>query len=140
MITELIVAATLLGYTPLSVPNHEVHSDHIVILDTIGGSVMPFADQFVKWEAENKALKIKGICGSACTMALANPWVCAMPKAIFGFHQARRYNPVTGELGEPSEGSNRLLWAHYSVKVKAIVKELTPEMRYFKGTDLIPPC
>lgn len=140
MITELIVAATLLGHTPLRVPNHEVHSDHIVILDTTGGVLMPFADQFVKWEAQGKALKIKGICGSACTLALGNPWVCAMPRAIFGFHQARSWNRETGELGEPSEQANKILWAHYSVKVKAIVKDLTPEMRYFKGTDLIPPC
>jgi hypothetical protein len=141
MITELIVAATLLGHTPLSVPNYEVNpSGHIVILETTGGLFKSFAAQFDDWQAQGKTLIIKSWCISACTMALSNPRACAMPKAYFGFHQARMYNWQTGELGEPAHEVNHLLWTRYPAKVRATVKELTAEVKYFKGTDLIPPC
>ena len=33
-----------------------------------------------------------------------------------------------------------MLWARYPDKVKATIKELTPEFKWFRGIDLLPAC
>jgi hypothetical protein len=140
MITELAVAV-LLGYTPLDVPNHEINfRGEVVIYDTAGGRLNGFNPYFRQWKDEGRTLIIYGMCSSACTLALGNPKACAMPKAVFGFHQARHWNRETGELGGTAVLATEFMWSHYSEKVKAVIKRLTPDMQYFKGTDLLPSC
>ena len=145
MIAELVVAAALgwtpLGYIPNGQPNYqETPAGDIIILKTEGGLFRDFAAIFDNWNSLGKRLIITSDCLSACTLALGNPKACAMPKAIFGFHQARFYNPKTREIGGPNEDVNRQLWERYPTKVKVTIKELTPELKYVMGTDLLPPC
>jgi hypothetical protein len=140
MIIELIVAAAF-WHVPLVIPNYEeTPAGDIIILGTNGGYFNSFASIFDHWQEKGKRLIITGPCLSACTIALGNPKACAMPEAYFGFHQSRRYNNKTKEFIGTSEEVNRLLWERYPAKVRATIKELTPELKYVKGTDLLPPC
>lgn len=141
MIAELLAVAVVLGYTPLDVPNHEINfRGEVVIYNTGGGRIGSFSSKFKTWLAEGRTLIIYGECSSACTLALGNPKACAMPKAIFGFHQARHWNRETDKLGGTAVEATDFMWSHYSEKVKAVIKRLTPDMQYFKGTDLLPSC
>ena len=143
MIAELVVAAAL-GFTPSDIsqgqPTTKSPAGDIIILSNNGGLFRSHAAKFDQWQSEGRTLIITSWCLSACTMALSNPKACAMPEAWFGFHQAREYNGTTRELGGPAEEVNRLLWERYPPKVRTTIKELTPELKYVIGTDLLPPC
>jgi hypothetical protein len=89
---------------------------------------------------QGSVVKVEDACWSACTLVLSNPNACAMPRAQFGFHEARLYSRSTLEVLEVSEHGNRLLWNSYPENVKARLGRLTPYMVFIKGTDLLPPC
>lgn len=129
-------------HKPLSVPNHEIDWDTrtVTIKDTNGGVFETFAIQFWAWRAGKFKFVVAGQCHSACTMVLSSPDACAMPNAVFGFHQVRYYNLKTGKVGKVSEEATAWVWERYPEKVKARLGTLTANMVYMKGTELLPPC
>lgn len=106
-----------------------------------GGDINDYAKAFLLFEQIGSEVWVEGPCLSACTMVLHNPFACAMPKAVFGFHAAKYYNKTTLEVMNESSVGNQIMWNHYpeSVKVK-LGSKLSPDMIYIKGTDLIRAC
>lgn len=118
-------------------PKLEVAGDRVVIQRDMGGDASHYAFRIHILKRSRMVVMVGSRCESACTMVLDNPKACALPEAVFGFHQARKYNKQTGEVLEISEDATKILWAHYPEKVRARLGQLTP---YMKGTDLLPPC
>jgi hypothetical protein len=73
-------------------------------------------------------------------MVLHNPRACAEQAAVFGFHQARSYNPVTLQITGVGHETNKMLWEGYPEKVRARLGQLTPQIVWIKGTELLPEC
>lgn len=136
MIAELVVAAAMVwSHAPLTEPKHEITPSGLIVLhDNTGGIVDGFAAKFDLWNATGRYVVVKGICYSAC----------AMPKAVFGFHQARSFDLKTNTAGELSAKGNATLWARYPQPIKNLLNlggtGLTAEMSYFRGTLLMKPC
>ena len=144
-----LMMAPTMPVTPVAqsisrVPNFDITlQGHFLLNDDYGGDLAGYARAFellASGGEEAQEIWVKGQCLSACTLVLKNPKACAMPKAIFGFHAARHYNPETLELMGNSITGNRIMWAHYPDKVKRRLGRLTDEVVYIKGTDLLPPC
>jgi hypothetical protein len=90
-----------------------------VIHRDIGGDLGSYALYFSLIKRQGAVVKLEDVCWSACTLVLSNPNACAMPRAQFGFHEARLYSRSTLEVMEVSEHGNRILWDSYPEKVKA---------------------
>ena len=106
---------------------YEVNSDW-------GGGLLAYSNRFREIEKTGLVVKVKGKCASACTLVLRNPKACAGPKSVFGFHRASDPEP------QEADRATRKMWSEYPTLVREKVGELTPDMVYLKGTDLLPEC
>jgi hypothetical protein len=68
----------------------------IIIKYDEGGEVSKYVQREREWEAKGRRIIVRGLCGSACTLYLKSPYLCAEPSAQFVFHASYfRY----GKLG-----------------------------------------
>jgi hypothetical protein len=93
------------------IPKNEKRGSDIVLLDSMGGDIFGFAYNF------------------------------ADPKSILGFHLPVKYRISTGEVfDEVSEEGKAIMWSAYPDSVKARLGELTRQMAYMRGVDVLPAC
>jgi hypothetical protein len=102
-----------------------------------GGFALGYHNKYREIEATGLEVRVKDICASACTMVLRNPKACAERAALFGFHQVWAKN---GDNYEYSDRGTRILWSYYPETVKAKLGELTPNLVWIKGHELLPRC
>jgi hypothetical protein len=102
-----------------------------------GGFALGYHNKYKEIEATGLEVRVKDICASACTMVLRNPKACAERAALFGFHQVWTKN---GDNYEYSDRGTRILWSYYPETVKAKLGELTPNLVWIKGHELLPRC
>lgn len=103
-----------------------------------GGHLRGYDLKFREIERSGLVVRVKAMCSSACTLVLRNPKACAEPKAVFGFHQARRV--IKPGVEEYSDTATKLMWSEYPEMVRTKVGQLTPDLAYIKGTELLPEC
>ena len=141
VVIELVAAAVVaLAATPNPIPNFRLNGDHWVIGADHGGFLSGYKKAFDNIEGTGLEVRVTDFCGSACTLVLKNPRVCAEKRAQFGFHQAFDINPATREVLWQSARGSQELWDSYPAKVKARLGKLTPETVWIRGTDLLPAC
>jgi hypothetical protein len=102
-----------------------------------GGFALGYHNKYKEIEATGLEVRVKDICASACTMVLRNPKACAERAALFGFHQVWTKD---GDNYEYSDRGTRILWSYYPETVKAKLGQLTPQMVWIKGRELLPKC
>jgi hypothetical protein len=56
----------------------------------MGGSVAAYSARYHDLEQRGIPVRINGVCGSACTLALRNSDVCYTPDSVFLFHGVSR--------------------------------------------------
>jgi hypothetical protein len=123
------------------IPKNEKRGSDIVLLDSMGGDIFGFAYNFAGWKRLGLRVIVSGMCASSCTLVLANPKACADPKSILGFHLPVKYRISTGEVfDEVSEEGKAIMWSAYPDSVKARLGELTRQMVYMRGVDVLPAC
>lgn len=116
-------------------------SGHILLKADYGGDINDYAKAFTLLAATEWEVRVEGPCYSACTIVLHNPFACALPNAVFGFHTAKYYNRTTLEVGDESSVGNQIMWSHYPPRVRErLGGKLSADMVYIKGTDLIRAC
>ena len=121
-----------------SIPSFRLAGDRWEIAADSGGYVYSYKQAFDSIEGTGLEVRVKDMCSSACTMVLHNPRACAEKAAMFGFHQASS-GMKDSKSGDGPRGTN-LMWAQYPEHVRARLGQLTPEMVYIKGTELLPAC
>lgn len=68
----------------------------VVINYDIGGIVAQYEDMVSTYSKENRRVEIRGLCSSACTLALTIPNTCVSKGATVAWHQA--YETYTHEI------------------------------------------
>jgi len=130
-----LMCTQALAAGPRYEPNLALKGDHFELAWDEGGFLQPYNVKFRLVEGTGFVVRVKAMCSSACTLVLRNTMACAEPRAVFGFHQARTVSEY-----EVSERGSKFLWAEYPATVKAKVGQLTPDLAYIKGTELLPAC
>jgi hypothetical protein len=104
-----------------------------------GGIVGEYATQELVYFRERREVRIKGVCNSACTMALGLPTVCIYPQARLGFHLPRYEfgKDIPVQLLGPDTPETRLLWAVYPEGIRTRLGSLSTNMRYLSGSEAI---
>ena len=128
MCTQALAAA------PRNGPAVELKDGYYEVNSDWGGGLLAYSNRFREIEKAGLVVKVKGMCASACALVLRNPKACAGPKSVFGFHQA------ASDSERGAERATRQLWSEYPTLVREKVGELTPDIAYLKGTDLLPEC
>ena len=105
-----------------------------------GGFLRGYDLKLREIEQSGFEIRVKDICASACTLVLRNPKACAERAALFGFHEARKVDAEKPGRREVSERSTKLMWSQYPEVVRAKVGQLTTEIVWIKGYELLPPC
>lgn len=137
---ELIVAAAVATAPPSPIPNFHLQGNRWVIGADRGGVFSGYKKAFESIEGTGLEVRVTDYCGTACTLVLANPRVCAENSARFGFHQAYDINTETRVFLRQNPKASQELWDSYPAKVRARLGKLTTEMVWIKGTELIPAC
>jgi hypothetical protein len=117
----------------------------IIINYDEGGEVSKYAQREREWEAKGRRIVVRGLCGSACTLYLKSPYLCAEPSAQFVFHASYfRYGKL-GTAGDDPEGNTYMLqW--YPARIKEFIASqggLTATPIYLEGRwmqQLVPAC
>ena len=92
---ELIVAAAVATAPPSPIPNFHLQGNRWVIGADRGGVFSGYKKAFESIEGTGLEVRVTDYCGTACTLVLANPRVCAENSARVGFHQAYDINTET---------------------------------------------
>jgi hypothetical protein len=134
----VVTSPTRSEYRAASIPSFRLVGDRWEIAADNGGNILSFKQAFDSMEGTGLEVRVKDMCASACTMVLHNPRACAEQAAVFGFHQSR----MLSEGGKPVNAvrATNLMWAQYPEHVRARLGQLTPDMVYIKGTELLPAC
>jgi hypothetical protein len=93
------------------------------IVASPGGEVGSFLQLFAKVRQSGQRVIIDGPCISACTLVLSTipqERICVTPRAILGFHAARRLDRRGQFYAAPSE--TRLLAVTYPAAVRAWIE------------------
>ena len=125
-------------YRVASIPSFCLVGDRWEMAADNGGDILSYKQAFDSIEGTGLEVRVKDMCASACTMVLRNPRACAEKNAMFGFHQAQS-GMKDSKSGDAPRGTN-LVWAQYPEHVRARLGQLTPDMVYIKGTELLPAC
>lgn len=121
------------------------HPPAIIIQYDAGGEVSKYERRERAWEAEGRRIIVRGLCGSACTVYLKSPFLCAEPTAHFAFHASYlRY----GKLGAvaPDHESNTYMLQWYPRSIQEFIASqggLTSTPIYLEGRwmqQLVPAC
>jgi hypothetical protein len=122
-------------------------SGPVVVTNDHGGLFKKYEKQTLLYRTAGREVRIKGVCTSACTIALSLDKVCVYRKAVLKFHQAffsasGYYIPVeerklSPEEREAGEGVSAQLFISYPERVRDRLGELTPEMKTLQGGELI---
>ena len=138
----LAIAATVVALSapPNMIPAFRLAGDHWEIEADRGGFIAGYRQAFDSILGTGLEVRVKNVCASACTLVLQNPRACAEEWAMFGFHQAADYNKATQRVVGASPKATQGLWESYPEKVKARLGQLTPQMVWIKGTELLPEC
>ena len=88
----------------------------------LGGVVGEYVSRYVR---EGPA-EIRGVCESACTLALSDPRSCVGPHAVLGFHAASNPNGTWFMRAMYPQGVRDWIDAHGG---------LTPRMIYLTGRE-----
>lgn len=117
----------------------------IIIQHDEGGEVSKYEQREREWAAQGRRIIVRGLCGSACTVYLKSPYLCAEPTAVFAFHESHFQR---GELGsasaDPESNSYMLRW--YSRPIREFIASqggLTKYPIYLEGKwmrQLVPQC
>ena len=94
------------------------------IYDDPGGQIGPYLDKYRALRQSGEHVEIDGLCASACTMLLGSipaDRICVTPRAVLEFHSA--WNPTAAGSQATSAAGNRLLWAHYPVRIRTCIKK-----------------
>lgn len=121
------------------------HPPAIVIRHDEGGEVSKYAQRERAWEAQGRRIIVRGLCGSACTIYLKSPYLCAEPTAQFAFHASHLQQ---GKLGAPVDDpeSNSYMLQWYPSRIKEFLSSqggLTTTPIFLEGRwmqQLVPPC
>jgi hypothetical protein len=140
MILETLAVVAALAAPPSPMPNFRLDGDRWIVGPDHGGLLKGYKQAFDNIEGTGLEVRVTDFCGSACTLVLKNPRVCAERKAQFGFHQAFDINPITRVVLWQSEKGSKELWDSYPAKVRARVGSLKKEAVWIRGTELIPAC
>jgi hypothetical protein len=129
--------APALAESDRTIPDFRLVGDRWEIAADWGGWVASYKRAFESMEGTGLEVRVKDVCASACTMVLHNPRACAERAAMFGFHEAW----VESEDGQARahRATNRV-WSQYPEHVRAKLGQLTPQMVWIKGTELLPEC
>ncbi|WP_156898112.1 hypothetical protein [Methylocapsa acidiphila] len=117
----------------------------IIITFDEGGEVSKYIQRERAWEAQKRRIIVRGLCGSACTIYLKSPFLCAEPTAQFAFHESylRRGKSETA-LVDPESNSYMLQW--YPQRIREFIASqggLTTTPVYLEGRwmqQLVPQC
>lgn len=111
----------------------------VVITEDHGGHVRDYGAQAIVYLGERREIRIKGLCNSACTMALGLPTVCVYRAARLGFHLPRiEYGaPFPSTTIVPDSPEARALWMIYPGGLQSKLGALTANMRYLSGSEAI---
>jgi hypothetical protein len=117
----------------------------IIIKYDEGGEVSKYERRERAWEAQGRRIVVRGLCGSACTIYLKSPFLCAEPTAQFVFHASYfRYGKL-GTAGDDPEGNTYMLqW--YPFRIKEFIASqggLTTTPIFLEGRwmqQLVPAC
>ena len=85
----------------------------IVIYDDGGGYVNDYKNVVMKYAAQNRQIKIKGSCRSACTLALSYTNACVYRTAVLQWHFA--YFKYTGET-DMATTEEMISWAPWNIQ------------------------
>jgi hypothetical protein len=117
----------------------------IIIKYDAGGEVSKYERRERAWEAQGRRIVVRGLCGSACTIYLKSPFLCAEPTAQFVFHASYfRYGKL-GTAGDDPEGNTYMLqWYPFCIK-EFIASQggLTTTPIFLEGRwmqQLVPAC
>jgi hypothetical protein len=134
LIIVATVANTLISHAST------VKGDRIVVInDDVGGRIIDYVLKYAKYERSGVRVEVRGHCQSACTYITGIKNVCAGPKAILSFHEAR--NP---DGSRAKKSVVKFLENLYSPQVKAMITKKGglsyKGWIHVKGTALLPPC
>jgi hypothetical protein len=117
----------------------------IIIQNDEGGEVSKYARRERVWEAEGRRIIVRGLCGSACTMYLKLPNLCAEPTAQFVFHASHlRYGKLGPMVPDPESNTYMLQW--YPSRIQEFIASqggLTSTPIFLEGRwlqQLVPSC
>lgn len=117
----------------------------IVIQHDEGGEVSQYEKRERVWEKEHRRIIVRGLCGSACTLYLKSPYLCAEPSARFAFHESYlRYGKLGPARDDPDGGAYMLRW--YPLSIREFIASqggLTSTPVYLEGRwmqQLVPAC
>jgi len=82
-----------------------------VVREDGGGRLVEYVVNYKRFQLENRRVKIKGICASACTLYLGLDNVCVTRGAKIGFHGAQ-------SRGEWSKAGTKFLADYYKPKLR----------------------
>jgi hypothetical protein len=121
------------------------HPPAIVIKYDEGGEVSKYARRERAWEAEGRRIIVRGLCGSACTMYLKSPYLCAEPTAQFAFHASHlQYGKLGPKVSDPESNTYMLQW--YPSRIQEFIASqggLTSTPIFLEGRwmqQLVPAC
>jgi hypothetical protein len=121
------------------------HPPAIVIKYDEGGEVSKYARRERAWEAEGRRIIVSGLCGSACTMYLKSPYLCAEPTAQFAFHASHlQYGKLGPKVSDPESNTYMLQW--YPSRIQEFIASqggLTTTPIFLEGRwmqQLVPAC
>jgi hypothetical protein len=117
----------------------------IVIQHDEGGEVSRYEKRERAWEKEGRHIIVRGLCGSACTIYLKSPYLCAEPTATFAFHASYVRNGKLGSTSDDPEGNTYMLrW--YPLPIREFIASqggLTSTPVFLEGRwmqQLVPAC
>jgi hypothetical protein len=121
------------------------HPPAIVIKYDEGGEVSKYARRERAWEAEGRRIIVRGLCGSACTMYLKSPYLCAEQTAQFAFHASHlQYGKLGPKVSDPESNTYMLQW--YPSRIQEFIASqggLTTTPIFLEGRwmqQLVPAC
>jgi hypothetical protein len=125
--------------------SHLSNPPAIIITHDEGGEVSNYARRERAWEASGRRIVVRGLCGSACTIYLKSPYLCAEPTAQFVFHASYyRYGKLGTTGPDPESNTYMLRW--YPVRIQDFIASqggLTSTPLYLEGRwmqQLVPAC
>jgi hypothetical protein len=117
----------------------------IIIKYDEGGEVSRYEQRERASEAKGRRIVVRGLCGSACTIYLKSPFLCAEPTAQFVFHASYLRYGKLGTTG-PDPESNTYLLQWYPFRIKEFIASqggLTTTPIFLEGRwmqQLVPAC
>lgn len=142
ILLALAVAATLFHGASAAQAQHNRRTAVYDVANDRGGSIVEYARRVAALKRQDRLVRFRGNCASACTLFLSLPRnnVCIEPGTTFLFHAAHSSSATLNQWGSDYLMSNYPAWVRTWIRSRGGLTNRVIRMNYAYAARHVPTC